>query len=118
VCADLWIQGRLFLIFLSCRPIKLLVFSTQRHSPGCQIVRLFNKVQQAATDLMNRLWTAINKFLEALGITGNCGITCLFRNLLVAIQKLPSMAVDIFNVIVSLEDYVGPNATKVSNVNM
>lgn len=62
---------------------------------------------------MERLWGAIQTFMRAVGIGTDCGALCLFENLLGAVMKLPDLAAKVFEVVVSLEDYVGPNATKV-----
>ena len=57
-----------------------------------QIVRLFNKVQSAAVNLMTSINDAINTFLTVIGANGQCGIGCIFGKLKDAIAKLPEIA--------------------------
>jgi regulator of replication initiation timing len=61
---------------------------------------------------MNRIKSAIDTLLAAVGLDGACGAKCRFEQLGNVIKKLPETAETLFKVATNLGDYVGPNATQ------
>lgn len=61
---------------------------------------------------MSILSNAISKFTDAVGLTGNCDALCQFNKLGDVVKTLPGIAERLFTIFLSLDDYVGPNATK------
>ena len=74
-------------------------------------MRLYNKVQEAATTLMRQLNVAISTFMDAIGVTGGCDAQCKFNQLGSVVQQLPNTAEKLFSMVLKLDEYVGPNAT-------